>query len=150
DQKKLQAKPLKSAIDDWVGRLLALVSSDMPDKCWVGLDLKGVTCQECSSDRFFSLYYVWFNSLLSHIKNPESSRIVRVVSCTSISDLLTRLSRFTNTKKDTVSHASKVIFPSLNYWRKNLQRHYGKALSLLSTIHIEIGGVAGDIFRISK
>ncbi|WZZ34233.1 hypothetical protein YC2023_017634 [Brassica napus] len=35
------------------------------------------------------------------------------------------LSRFTNTKKDAVSHASKVIFPSLNYWRKNLQRHYG-------------------------
>ncbi|WZZ34234.1 hypothetical protein YC2023_099824 [Brassica napus] len=29
DQKKLQAKPLKSAVDDWVGRLLALVSSDM-------------------------------------------------------------------------------------------------------------------------
>ncbi|CAN6989237.1 unnamed protein product [Brassica oleracea var. botrytis] len=96
-----------------------------PDKCWVGLDLMGVTCQECSSDRFFSLYFVWFNSLLSHIKNLESSRIVRVVSCTSITDLLTRLSRFTNTKKDAVSHASKVIFPSLNYWRKNLQRHYG-------------------------
>ncbi|CAN6806735.1 unnamed protein product [Brassica oleracea] len=68
----------------------------------------GVTCQECSSDRFFSLYFVWFNSLLSHIKNLESSRIVRVVSCTSTSDLLTRLSRFTNTKKDAVSHASKV------------------------------------------
>ncbi|KAF3585774.1 hypothetical protein F2Q69_00032280 [Brassica cretica] len=90
DQKKLQAKPLKSAVEDWVGRLLAMVSSDMPDKCWVGVVLMGVTCQECSSDNFFSLYFVWFNSLLSHIKNPESSRIVRVVSCTSTSDLLTR------------------------------------------------------------
>ncbi|KAF2547666.1 hypothetical protein F2Q70_00023851 [Brassica cretica] len=130
DQKKLQAKPLKSAVDDWVGRLLALVSSDMPDKCWVDVVLLGVTCQECNSDRFFSLYFVWFNSLLSHIKhNLESSRMVRAASCTSISDLLTRLSRFTNTKKDAVSH-SKVILPSLNYWRKNLQRHYGKALSI--------------------
>ena len=29
DQKKIQAKPSKSAVDDWVERLLALVSSDM-------------------------------------------------------------------------------------------------------------------------
>ena len=78
---------------------------------------------------------------ISFKQNPESSRIVRVASCTSISDLLTRsvrnvfsclivrletcsylhwkgyvcngirLSRFSNTKKDAVSHAAKVILP---------------------------------------
>ncbi|KFK44843.1 hypothetical protein AALP_AA1G309800 [Arabis alpina] len=107
---KRQAKS-KSAVDDWVDRLLSLVSSDMADKCWMGICLIGVTCQECSSDRFIGFYSVWFNSLLSHLKNPASSRIVRVASCTSISDLLTRLSRFPNIKKDAVSHASKVVLP---------------------------------------
>ncbi|KAL1205103.1 hypothetical protein V5N11_016443 [Cardamine amara subsp. amara] len=133
---KLQAKA-KSAVDDWVDRLLALVSSDMPDKCWVGISLMGVTCEECGSDRFFSSYSVWFNSLLSHLKNPASSRIVRVASCTSISDLLTRLSRFSNTKKDAVSHAAKVILPVL----KLLDEDSSEALlegivHLLSTIVI--------------
>ncbi|CAF1709862.1 hypothetical protein HID58_056215 [Brassica napus] len=137
DQKKLQAKPSKSAVDDWVERLLALVSSDMPDKCWVGVVLIGVTCRECSSDRFFSSYSVWFNCLLSHIKNPESSRIVLVASCTSVSDLLTRLSRFTNTKKEAVSHASKVVLPII----KLLEEESSEALwesivHLLSTIVI--------------
>ncbi|CAE5958881.1 unnamed protein product [Arabidopsis arenosa] len=125
----------KSAVDDWVARLLALISSDMPDKSWVGICLIGVTCQECSSDRFFRSYSVWFNSLLSHLKNPASSRIVRVASCTSISDLLTRLSRFSNTKKDAVSHASKVILPII----KLLDEDSSEALlegivHLLSTI----------------
>jgi hypothetical protein len=64
---KLHAKS-KSAVDDWVARLSALISSDMPDKSWVGICLIGVTCQECSSDRFFKSYSVWFNSLLSHLK----------------------------------------------------------------------------------
>ncbi|CAD5314071.1 unnamed protein product [Arabidopsis thaliana] len=131
---KLHAKS-KSAVDDWVARLSALISSDMPDKSWVGICLIGVTCQECSSDRFFKSYSVWFNSLLSHLKNPASSRIVRVASCTSISDLLTRLSRFSNTKKDAVSHASKLILPII----KLLDEDSSEALlegivHLLSTI----------------
>ncbi|KAG2298343.1 hypothetical protein Bca52824_034815 [Brassica carinata] len=68
-------------------------------------------------------------------QNPESSRIVRVASCTSISDLLTRLSRFTNTKKDAVSHASKVVLPII----KLLEEESSEALwesivHLLSTI----------------
>ncbi|CAH8349955.1 unnamed protein product [Eruca vesicaria subsp. sativa] len=137
DQKKLQTKPSKSAVDEWVERLLALVSSDMPDKCWVGVVLIGVTCQECSSDRFFSLYSVWFNSLLSLIKNPESSRIVRVASCTSISDLLTRLSRFTNTKKDAVSHASKVVLPIIKLLEEDSSEALWESIvHLLSTIVI--------------
>ena len=59
-----------------------------PDKCWVGLDLMGVTYQECSSDRFFSLYFVWFNSLLSHIKVCVYGfcSVVRLSICFSYSD----------------------------------------------------------------
>ncbi|XP_010478406.1 PREDICTED: proline-, glutamic acid- and leucine-rich protein 1-like isoform X1 [Camelina sativa] len=127
----------KSAVDDWVNRLLALVSSDMPDKCWVGVSLMGVTCQECSSDRFISSYSVWFNSLLSHLKNPASSRIVRVASCTSISDLLTRLSRFLNTKKDAVSHAAKVILPIIKLLEEDSSEALWEGIvHLLSTVVI--------------
>ncbi|XP_024009175.1 proline-, glutamic acid- and leucine-rich protein 1 isoform X2 [Eutrema salsugineum] len=97
----------------------------------------GVTCQECSSDRFFSSYSVWFNSLLSLIKNPGSSRIVRVASCTSISDLLTRLSRFSNTKKDAVSHAAKVILPIIKLLdEESSEALWEGILHLLSTIVI--------------
>ncbi|EOA39675.1 hypothetical protein CARUB_v10008316mg [Capsella rubella] len=127
----------KSAVDDWVDRLLALVSSDMPDKCWVGICLMGVTCQECSSERFISSYSVWFNSLLSHLKNPASSRIVRVASCTSISDLLTRLSRFSNTKKDAASHAAKVILPIIKLLEEDSSEALWEGIvHLLSTIVI--------------
>ncbi|CAF2044717.1 proline-, glutamic acid- and leucine-rich protein 1 [Brassica rapa] len=136
EDQKLHAKS-KSAVDEWVERLLALVSSDMPDKSWVGIVLIGVTCQECSSDRFFSSYSVWFNSLLSHVKNPESSRIVRVASCTSISDLLTRLSRFSNTKKDAVSHAAKVILPVIKLLEEDSSEALWEGIvNLLSTIVI--------------
>ncbi|KAL0795827.1 hypothetical protein Bca101_067204 [Brassica carinata] len=133
---KLQSKS-KSAVDEWVERLLALVSSDMPDKSWVGIVLMGVTCQQCSSDRFFSSYSVWFNSLLSHVKNPESSRIVRVASCTSISDLLTRLSRFANTKKEAVSHAAKVILPVVKLLKEDSSEALWEGtVNLLSTVVI--------------
>nr|VDC61543.1 unnamed protein product [Brassica rapa] len=136
EDQKLHAKS-KSAVDEWVERLLALVSSDMPDKSWVGIVLIGVTCQECSSDRFFSSYSVWFNSLLSHVKNPESSRIVRVASCTSISDLLTRLSRFSNTKKDAVSHAAKVILPVIKLLEEDSSEALWEGIvNLMSTIVI--------------
>ncbi|KAJ0230349.1 hypothetical protein HA466_0308530 [Hirschfeldia incana] len=127
----------KSSVDEWVERLLALVSSDMPDKSWVGIVLMGVTCQECSSDRFFTSYSVWFNTLLSHVKNPESSRIVRVASCSSISDLLTRLSRFSNTKKEAVSHAAKVILPVIKLLEEDSSEALCEAIvQLLSTIVI--------------
>uniref|UniRef100_A0A1J3ID65 Proline-, glutamic acid-and leucine-rich protein 1 n=1 Tax=Noccaea caerulescens TaxID=107243 RepID=A0A1J3ID65_NOCCA len=135
-EQKLQSKS-NSAVDDCVDRLVTLISSDMPDKCWVGICLLGVTCQECSSDRFFASYSVWFNCLLSHIKNPASSRIVRVASCTSISDLLTRLSRFSNTKKDAVSHAAKVILPIIKLLDEDpSEALWESILHLLSTVVI--------------
>ncbi|XP_010549501.1 PREDICTED: proline-, glutamic acid- and leucine-rich protein 1 isoform X2 [Tarenaya hassleriana] len=127
----------KSVVDDWVDRLLTLVSSNLPDKSWAGICLMGVTCQECSSDRFFTSYSVWFDTMLSHIRNPGGSRIVRVASCTSISDLLTRLARFPHAKKDAVSHASKLIQPIIKLLDEDASEALWEgALHLLCTIVI--------------
>ncbi|XVE99055.1 hypothetical protein REPUB_Repub03eG0163700 [Reevesia pubescens] len=103
----------KSAVDDWVNRLLLLLSSDMSDKCWVGICLLGVTCQECSNQRFLSSYSVWFDKLLLHIQPPADSQLVKIASCTSISDLLTRLARFPEVKKDGNLLAEKLVQPVL-------------------------------------
>ncbi|KAM1189983.1 hypothetical protein ACFX2J_025592 [Malus domestica] len=81
----------KSAMDSWVRRLVQLVSSDMPDKCWEGTCLMGVTCRECSSERFLESYSGWFQILLSHIQPTTTSQFVKVASCASMSDLITRL-----------------------------------------------------------
>lgn len=107
DNKQIQN--WKSAIDSWLKRLLLLVDSNMPDKCWAGICLLGVTCQECGSERFLASYSVWFNKLLSHIQLPTESHFVKVASCAAISDLFTRLGGFPNIKKDGTSHATKLI-----------------------------------------
>ncbi|KAL6511369.1 hypothetical protein OROHE_020451 [Orobanche hederae] len=106
----------KSAVDSWVHRLLTLASSNLPDKCWAGISLLGLTCQECSSERFLTSYAGWLDKLLSHVqvqKPPEVSNFVKAASCASLSDLITRLSGFSNAKKDGTSHATKVIQPAL-------------------------------------
>ncbi|EEF41201.1 conserved hypothetical protein [Ricinus communis] len=105
----------KSAVDDWQNRVVSLVvnSSSMPDKCWAGICLLGVTCQECSSHRFLASYAVWFDKLLLHIQSPVDSQFVKVASCTSLSDLLVRLAGFPNAKKDGTWHAGKLIQPIL-------------------------------------
>ncbi|KAI3970796.1 hypothetical protein MKX01_024443 [Papaver californicum] len=58
----------KATVDSWVDRLLLLTSSKMPDKIWAGICLIGVTCQECSVDRFLASYSLWFQKLHSHIQ----------------------------------------------------------------------------------
>ncbi|KAL0008068.1 hypothetical protein SO802_009570 [Lithocarpus litseifolius] len=103
----------KSAVDSWVERVLLLVSSNMPDKCWAGICLLGMTCQECSSDRFLASYTLWFHKLLPYIQSPGDSHFVKVASCASVSDLFTRLGGFPNIKKDGTSHAGKLIQPVL-------------------------------------
>ncbi|KAK2999853.1 hypothetical protein RJ639_024155, partial [Escallonia herrerae] len=103
----------KSAVDAWVNRLLVLVSSNMPDKCWAGICLLGLTCQECCLERFLASYSDWFQKLLSHIQPPVESHFVKVASCAAISDLLTRLGGLPNEKKEGTSHASKVLQPVL-------------------------------------
>ncbi|XP_050212962.1 uncharacterized protein LOC126664559 [Mercurialis annua] len=105
----------KSAVDDWVNRVLALVAnaSAMPDKCWAGICLLGITCQECSVDRFSASYSAWFDKLLLHIQSPTDSQYIKVASCTSLSDLITRLAGFSNAKKDGTACCGKLIQPIL-------------------------------------
>ncbi|KAH6820648.1 hypothetical protein C2S53_020944, partial [Perilla frutescens var. hirtella] len=103
----------KSAVDSWVNRLLALASSNLPDKCWAGICLLGLTCQECSSERFLTSYDVWLNKLLLHIQPSVLSHFVKAASCASLSDMFTRLSEFSNMKKDGTSQATKVLQLSL-------------------------------------
>lgn len=106
---KKQVEIWTSTVDAWVERLFSLVSSSMPDKRWAGICLLGVTCQECSDERFLASYSVWFHKLLSHIQSPGDCHFVKVASCASMSDLFTRLGGFSNVKKEGTSHAGKLI-----------------------------------------
>ncbi|CAN1122265.1 Proline-, glutamic acid- and leucine-rich protein 1, partial [Linum perenne] len=104
----------KSAVDDWVNRLLLLMSTpNMPDKSWAGICLLGVTCQECSSERFVTSYTVWFDKLLAYMQSSGDSQFLKVASCASMSDLITRLAGFPKLKKDGASCAGKLIQPIL-------------------------------------
>ncbi|XP_030526574.1 proline-, glutamic acid- and leucine-rich protein 1 [Rhodamnia argentea] len=104
----------KKAVDAWVDRLLLLVSSDVPDKCWAGVCLLGITCQDCSSHRFLASYSSWYQKLHAHVQAPGVSKFVRVASIASLSDLFTRLGQFPNVKKDGISFSGKLIQPFLN------------------------------------
>ncbi|CAN4126423.1 unnamed protein product [Withania somnifera] len=103
----------KASVDSWINRVVALASSDTPDKCWAGICLLGVTCQECSRERFLASYAAWFNKLLLHLQSPADSHFVKVATCASLSDLFTRLSRLPNAKKDGISLSTKLIQPLL-------------------------------------
>ncbi|KAK9061345.1 hypothetical protein SSX86_018525 [Deinandra increscens subsp. villosa] len=132
DNKKLIEK-WKSAVDLWFDRVLMLVSSNMPDKCWAGICLLGVTCEGCSSERFLASYSVWFQKLLSHLQAPAGSNFVKRACCFSISDLLTRLSGFPNMKRDGSSHAAKLLQPVLKLIQEDNSDAEG-AVALLCTI----------------
>ncbi|XP_008807711.2 proline-, glutamic acid- and leucine-rich protein 1 [Phoenix dactylifera] len=101
----------RSAVDAWVDRLLLLVSSNMPDKCWAGTCLLGVTCEECSSDRFIASFSIWFQKLLSNIQPPSTTHFVKVACCASLADLFTRSAGFPSLKKDATSFAGRLIQP---------------------------------------
>ncbi|KAL3520882.1 hypothetical protein ACH5RR_019031 [Cinchona calisaya] len=125
----------KSAVDAWVKRVSALASSNMPDKSWAGICLLGLTCQECSSERFLASYSEWFNKIFSHIQPPSDSHFVRVASCSSMSDLFTRLGGFPNAKKDGTSQASKLIQPLLKLLNEDgSEVAWEEAISLLCTL----------------
>ncbi|MBA0748306.1 hypothetical protein Gogos_005146 [Gossypium gossypioides] len=122
----------KSAVDDWLSCLLSLLSSDMSDKCWVGICLLGVTCQECSNQRFLSSYSIWLNKLLSHIQPPADSQLVKIASCTSLADLLMRLARFPEVKKDGNLLAGKLVQPVLKLLNEdNVEAVWEGAANLL-------------------
>ncbi|CAL2265983.1 unnamed protein product [Prunus armeniaca] len=58
----------RSTIDSCVNHLMELIVNDIPDKCWAGICLLGVTCQECSYERFLESYSGWFQKHLPHIQ----------------------------------------------------------------------------------
>ncbi|CAO2833000.1 unnamed protein product [Amaranthus hypochondriacus] len=110
----------KSAVDAWLDRILMLARTNLPDKCWAGVCLLGVTSVECSSARFLASYSDWFNVLLSHIQSSEASQYIRVASCVVMSDVITRLGGFSNLKKDGNSHAGKLVQSILNMFDKDV------------------------------
>ncbi len=69
-----------SALDGYIRIHLMVVLICMilfqPDKRWAGICLLGVTCQECSSDRFLASYSLWFNRLLPYIQVYKFSSIM--------------------------------------------------------------------------
>ncbi|KAI4384081.1 hypothetical protein MLD38_009848 [Melastoma candidum] len=103
----------KSAVDDWVDRLMNLIPSDMPDRSWAGVCLLGVTCQECSFSRFSDSYSSWFEGLIKLIQVNDISRFVRVASFVSLSDLFVRLGHLSSGKKDGAIFAGRLIQPTL-------------------------------------
>ncbi|XP_020247498.1 proline-, glutamic acid- and leucine-rich protein 1 isoform X2 [Asparagus officinalis] len=108
------AEAWRSTVDEWVDRLLSLVSSNMPDKCWAGICLLGVTFESCTSHRFLASYSLWFQKLLNNMQPTSSANFVKVASCASLADLLTRLANFPTIKKDATSLVGKLIQPIIN------------------------------------
>ncbi|CAI0420652.1 unnamed protein product [Linum tenue] len=131
-----QIKRWKSAVEDWLNRLISLLDSiNMPDKCWAGICLLGVTSQECSPERFSASYMAWFDKLLSTMQSSGDSQFLMVASCASMSDLITRLAGFPKLKKDGTSCAGKLIQPLLNMLKEDsTDTVQERALHLLCTI----------------
>ncbi|XP_073124685.1 uncharacterized protein [Henckelia pumila] len=145
----------KKAVDSWDNRVRSLLAGHMPtDKCWAGISLLAVTCQECSSQRFLASYFSWFTELLNHIQLPAASPFVKVAAFAALSDLFTRLSRFPEAKKDGTSLALKVIEPTLkmlnadssgaeellsllctlmNFFPQSIHRHYDNVEAAISS-----------------
>ncbi|CAL1366034.1 unnamed protein product [Linum trigynum] len=99
----------ESAVDDWVDRLRSLVASvHMPEKCWAGICLVGVTIEECSSERLAISWEAWFDQLVSIMQRSGNSPSLKVASCASISHLLTRLSGSPEWKRDCSARARKL------------------------------------------
>ncbi|KAL5160861.1 Proline-, glutamic acid- and leucine-rich protein 1 [Glycine soja] len=125
----------KSALASWLNLIYSLLSTTMPDKCWAGISLLGVTCEECSSERFLESYSVWFQKLLSFLQSPADSHLVRVAACASMSDLFARLGGYPKIKKDSSSCAVKVVQPTLKILNdENSEAIWDAAVHLLCTI----------------
>ncbi|TYH01013.1 hypothetical protein ES288_A09G023300v1 [Gossypium darwinii] len=102
------------AVDSWVHRVLSLVSSSRSRKCWTGICLLGVTCRECSSNRLLAWYPVWFDKLLANIQPASDYISVKVATFASLLDLLKRLGKYSEIKKDVTVQAGKLIQPVLD------------------------------------
>ncbi|GAU42217.1 hypothetical protein TSUD_351270 [Trifolium subterraneum] len=148
---------------------MAAFSCFQPDKRWAGISLLGVTCEECSSDRFIESYAMWFQKLLSSLQSQEDSHLVKVAACASISDLLARLSGFPKFKKDGSASAVKVVQPVIRMlnddnseaiWEAavhvictlitsfpfSIQRHYDSVESAIA-VKLVSGGCSDDMMK---
>ncbi|KAF3321111.1 proline-, glutamic acid- and leucine-rich protein 1 [Carex littledalei] len=112
DEAKLREE-WRSAVDAWVERLLLLVSDKMPQKCWAGTCLLGVTIEECTSERLIASYSIWFEKLLQNIQASSNNRFIYEASYACLSDLFTRLSSFPNVKKESTSFSGRLVQPIL-------------------------------------
>ncbi|XP_020226610.1 proline-, glutamic acid- and leucine-rich protein 1 [Cajanus cajan] len=129
------AQAWKSAFASWLDRIYSLISTTVPDKCWAGISLLGVTCEECSSERFLESYSLWFQKLLPFLQSPADCHLVRVAACASMSDLFVRLSGYPKIKKDSSSCAVKVVQPTLKMLNdENSEAVWDAAVHLLCTI----------------
>ncbi|TVU32378.1 hypothetical protein EJB05_24107 [Eragrostis curvula] len=113
------AEAWRAAMDAWVERLGALVESDSAYSRWLGTCFLGVTFQECSNERFAESYSSWFEKVLSNLQGSSSLQLVSTISCTSMSDLFVRLSKFLNLKKEASSFAGRVVEPMLQLLNEN-------------------------------
>ncbi|KAJ8551431.1 hypothetical protein K7X08_021446 [Anisodus acutangulus] len=122
------------AIDSWINRVVALVSNDTPDECWAGICLLGVTCQECSRERFLASFTAWFNKLLLHLQSPADSHFVKVPVPPSQICSQGSLSGLPNAKKDGISLSTKLIQPLLKQLNEDTFDDAEEAIFLLCTI----------------
>lgn len=105
----------KAAVDAWTERLTVLIASTATEKCWAGVCLLGVTCQECTRQRFLESYSSWFQKLLVHLK-PADPLFLRGAACASLTDLLMRLGtliEFTGVRREGTSLNAKLAQPLL-------------------------------------
>ncbi|KAK9146707.1 hypothetical protein Sjap_006610 [Stephania japonica] len=125
----------KKAVDDWMERLIQLVSSNVTDKCLAGIWLIGITCEECSTERFLLSYPMWLKDLSAKLELPSDSQFVKVASCASLSDLILRLSRSPNLKKEGTSHSGKLVQLVLKLLTEDgSEAAWGGSLDLLCTL----------------
>ncbi|KAL8136559.1 hypothetical protein V2J09_002560 [Rumex salicifolius] len=133
-----------STVNEWVDRILKLLASDVSDKSLAGVWLLGLTCRECSGNRFLASYVAWYTELLVLIQSSASSERVKLASCASLSDMLTRLAGFQNVKDGTVQ-AGKVIQPIVKLLNDDdAMAVWETAAHLLSTI---INYFPSSVFR---
>lgn len=101
----------KAVVDAWIERVNILLLSTTTEKCWAGVCLLGVTCQECTRQRFLDSYTSWFQKLIMHLK-PTDPLFVRGAAFASLTDLLIRLGS-TGVRREGTGLSVKLVQPVL-------------------------------------
>ncbi|BBN19841.1 proline-, glutamic acid- and leucine-rich protein 1 [Marchantia polymorpha subsp. ruderalis] len=131
-------EPRKSVVDGWVDHLLGLLCSTVAENRWAGLCLLGVTCQECSRQRFLESYNSWFQKLLLPLKQSTDPVFIRAAACASLTDLLTRLGslvEYAGVRRDGAALIAKLVQPILQILGdKDSSGIWNEAIDLLSSI----------------